>query len=488
MQNVLILLDNLDEWKPYYETKSIITATDYLQEKHLSAQPNLVINLSSDITYNSEGYYCSLLAQARGHKILPSAEVINKINSGTFSRLEPNLHKLVVQWVQRNNIDSESWELDIYFGTCVELGLEKVARYIFEQLPAPLLRVTFNSKDKTMIERIVPRKLSELSEEQQDLFANALDNFNRKIWRNPRSKKPPRYDLAIFHNPNEAFPPSNKKALAKFVELARKMNINAELITEDDIARLMEFDALFIRSTTSLNHVTYQLAQKAKQADMVVIDDPLSIIRCTNKVYLKELLDKEGIPSPKSTLIFRASEDNYNEICNDLGTPFILKIPDGSFSHGVKKVNTQNEFNDVCLDFFQKSAIILAQEYLPTDYDWRIGVLNGEPLYACKYYMVKGHWQIYYHQNSGKSKSGMSETIPIYQVPKPILRNAIRATSHIGKGLYGVDMKMVDGRGVVIEINDNPNIDFGVEDTIMGDEIYYRILREFVRALEQKHH
>lgn len=124
---------------------------------------------------------------------------------------------------------------------------------------------------------------------------------------------------------------------------------------------------------------------------------------------------------------------------------------------------------------------------MPTDFDWRIGVLNGEPLYACKYFMARGHWQIYYHQNSGKSRSGTAEAVPIYKVPKAIMKAAIKATSFIGKGLYGVDLKMINGKGVVIEINDNPSIDHGVEDAILGDELYHRIINEFVRNLNRKH-
>lgn len=90
---------------------------------------------------------------------------------------------------------------------------------------------------------------------------------------------------------------------------------------------------------------------------------------------------------------------------------------------------------------FDKSSILLAQEFTPTDFDWRIGILNGEPLYACKYYMAKGHWQIYCHYASGRSRCGLVETIPIYQVPRKVLDTALRAASFIGKGLYGVDLK-----------------------------------------------
>lgn len=486
MHASLIILDSLDEWNPFYDTQSIITAKDYLQNEYLSNQSHLVINLSNNLSYNSEGYYCSLLAKARGHKIIPSVETINKLNSEALNRLDKSLQKICYQHIKKNNLEG-FWNLDIYFGTCKEEGLEKVARFIFEQFHCPVLRVTFNTNERNQIESVKALSISELSDSQQDGFAEALDNFSKKVWREPRAKKPYRYDLAILYDPEEQFPPSDKRALNKFIDIAKKMNINAELITGEESNRLMEFDALFIRQTTELNHVTYQLAQKAAQADMVVIDDPRSIIRCTNKVYLKELLDKEQITTPNSMLLFNSNENTFEQISKQLGLPIVIKIPDGSFSHGVKKVKTKEEFLETAETLFKQSAILLAQEYIPTDYDWRIGILNKEPIYACKYYMAKGHWQIYNHKVSGKSSSGNHETIPIYQVPKNVLRTALKATSLIGKGLYGVDMKQVNDKAYIIEINDNPNIDYGVEDAILGDELYGKILREFVIRLEQKH-
>ena len=55
MNNVLILLDNPDDWKPYCETKSILTVSDYLKNKPVEKDRKLVINLSNDYSYNSEG-------------------------------------------------------------------------------------------------------------------------------------------------------------------------------------------------------------------------------------------------------------------------------------------------------------------------------------------------------------------------------------------------------------------------------------------------
>ncbi len=488
MLSTILILDELDQWKPYYDTDSILTSGEYLKNQELNQKNFFVINLCNKLDYHSEGYYCSLLAQARGHKVLPDIEVINRLEAGAVMRLDFQMQKLTYKWLIANNRqEGDKVTMDIFFGTCSEPAMEKVARYIFEQNPSPLLRVQFAVRAKNQIENIRPFGMDELTEEQQDIFAQALDNFSKKVWRQPRSKKPTRYDLAILHDPDEILPPSNKTALNSFINQARKLQINAELITAQEAHRLMEYDALFIRQTTSLNHITYKLAQQAHQADMVVIDDPLSIIRCTNKVYLKELLDKEEIPTPKSELIFKSDPYNWLEIIEILGSPIVLKVPDGSFSHGMGKASTEEEYQKILNVLFQKTAIVLAQEFLPTSFDWRIGILNGTPLFACKYFMARGHWQIYHHNDSGKSQTGSFETVPVHKVPKHVLRNALDAANAIGKGLYGVDIKAIDEKSVIIEVNDNPSIDHGVEDAILGDELYRLILREFLDRLERKH-
>jgi glutathione synthase/RimK-type ligase-like ATP-grasp enzyme len=483
MNNTIILLDTLNDWKPYYATNSILTVSDYLKNKSLGRETKLVINLSNDYSYNSEGYYSSLLAQARGHRVIPDVEVINRLKSGTGLRMDMNLHKLCYQWIQKNNITG-NWYLTVCFGACREKGLEKIARYIFDNYPAPLLRICFNDQPKNQIDNIQSLPINGLNEEEQDFFASTLDNFYRKIWRT-RSHKSSRFSLAVLYDPSEKFPPSNKRALKKILDVAKKMNVHAELITEEESTRLMEFDALFIRTTTSLNHYTYQLSQKAAQNEIAVIDDPVSIIRCTNKVYLNELLEKEKIPAPLSMLIFRSNENTFESISAKLGSPFILKIPDGSFSHGVDKIANEKELEEAFAALFRKSSILLAQEFIPTDFDWRIGILNGEPLFACKYYMAKGHWQIYHHDNNGTSEEGYADTIPIYKVPPQVLKTALKATSLIGNGLYGVDLKVVNGKVAVIEINDNPSIDHGLEDAILGDDLYYRIINHFSQLIDE---
>ena len=104
MNNVLILVDSLDDWKPYSKTNSILTVSDYLKYKSPGKDRKLVINLSNDYSYNSEGYYCSLLAQTRGHKVIPGVDIINKVEAGAGIRMDSSLQKLCYQWIQKNEI------------------------------------------------------------------------------------------------------------------------------------------------------------------------------------------------------------------------------------------------------------------------------------------------------------------------------------------------------------------------------------------------
>jgi glutathione synthase/RimK-type ligase-like ATP-grasp enzyme len=122
---------------------------------------------------------------------------------------------------------------------------------------------------------------------------------------------------------------------------------------------------------------------------------------------------------------------------------------------------------------------------LPTDFDWRIGVLNNRVIYACKYFMARNHWQIYNHASeSSIGKTGSFACLGVHQVPKDVIRVDLQATRLVGVGLYGVDIKESSKGPVIIEINDNPSIDSGVEDEYLGDELYRIIMSDFFRRIE----
>jgi glutathione synthase/RimK-type ligase-like ATP-grasp enzyme len=152
------------------------------------------------------------------------------------------------------------------------------------------------------------------------------------------------------------------------------MGCYVEFITREDYSRIGEFDALFIRETTAVNHHTYRMARRAQSEGLAVLDSPDSILKCANKVYLNELLRSARISTPK-TLVLLSENPKDADL---LGFPIVLKLPDSSFSQGVVKVTNKDEFRTQVKEMLRVSDLVIAQEYMPTDYDWRVGVLNNE--------------------------------------------------------------------------------------------------------------
>ncbi|MDQ3073569.1 MAG: RimK family alpha-L-glutamate ligase, partial [Bacteroidota bacterium] len=201
-----------------------------------------------------------------------------------------------------------------------------------------------------------------------------------------------------------------------------------------------------------------------------------------NKVYLAELLERNNVPTPRTLVVHK---DNVKELQQTFNYPIILKSPDSCLSQGVVKAKDEEGLKKILKDFFGKSDLIIAQEFMPTEYDWRIGIIDGEPFFACKYYMTGGHWQITEWNDQGETNDGDHLTVPVSAVPSAVLEVALQAAKLIGNGLYGVDVKEVDGKPFVMEVNDNPNIDYGVEDQVDGVKIYSTIMSVFLKRLDQ---
>jgi len=80
-------------------------------------------------------------------------------------------------------------------------------------------------------------------------------------------------------------------------------------------------------------------------------------------------------------------------------------------------------------------------------------------------------------------RCGRSVTAPVDEVPSACLDVATRAANLIGDSLYGVDLKPANGGWVVIEVNDNPSLDHGVEDAVLKDRLYQAVMDSFLRRL-----
>jgi glutathione synthase/RimK-type ligase-like ATP-grasp enzyme len=478
----IVVVDHHKDWDLRIDDVEVVDAKAYLTDTTYTDIKNArIFNLCRSYRYQSAGYYVSLLAEARGHKPIPSVTTMQDLKSPTIVRaITVEINDLIQKSLA--SLKSKSFTLSIYFGQNVAVKYDKLCKQLHDLFQAPLLRAQFVYKDEWVLQSISPIPVNEIPEHHwRYLIRFAKAYFARHRFSGARISRKI-YDLAILVDPNEKEPPSDKKAIQHFVEAAEAQGFYVELITKDDYRRLAEFDALFIRETTSVNHHTYKFARKAFADGLVVIDDPVSILRCTNKVYLAELLTKAKVLIPKSMII---NQENRDQVETELGLPCVLKKPDSSFSQGVVKVKDRKSLQKELDKMLSDSELIIGQEYTPTDFDWRIGILDKQPLYACRYYMAKGHWQIYNWNGKKKQETeGDSDTVPYEEVPFNVLHTALKAANLIGDGLYGVDLKEINGKAYVIEINDNPSIDSGCEDLVLKKELYAAIIKSIKRRID----
>lgn len=475
------MVDDAADWALTIPGVEVVPAWDYLtQDLKVRVRGVRVYNLCRSFAYQSTGYYVSLLAHARGHKPLPDIATVQDLKlAESPGVLSDELDELIEKSLAR--IGSNEYVLNVYFGQSPAKRHERLARALFNLFPAPLLQARFVWRgDSWRVETLAGVALGKVPVSHHEFMQNAAREYFARRRAPTRKRDSTRYDLAILVNESEKIPPSNAKALKLFEKAAEDLGFSVDFLTKADYGHVAEYDALFIRETTAVNHHTYRFARRAAREGLVVVDDPESILRCANKVYLAQLMDRHRIAQPKTVLVHRG---NVAQVAQTLGFPCVLKQPDSQFSKGVIKVDSADELKLRCRDLLERSDLIVAQSFEPTEYDWRIGVLDGVPLYACRYYMAKDHWQIVKRIGS-KVHEGLHETVPIEAVPSLVTNLAVQAAKAIGDGLYGVDLKQFGRVVKVIEVNDNPNIDAGIEDSVLKAVLYKRVMEYFVKRLQ----
>ena len=340
--NKYVVVNQPEKWSFSIENIKVISSQEYLTNpKYSLLKKARIFNLCKDYSYQSKGYYVSLLAEARGHLAIPKVKNLVDLKTLKLVRLVSDEFDDVIQQSLKN-IKSQEFTLSIYFGQNVAQKYKELSSLFYKHFQVPFLRIKFNHTTKWNIQSIKVISESEIPEDHmQSVHVFANQYFSKKRYDTAKISNSD-FDLAILVNPHDPAPPSNAKALKKFIEVAEKMNIYVEIIEPKDLSRLSSFDALFIRQSTEVNNEAYAFARKAQQSGIAIIDYPDAILKCCNKVYMAEALQNANIATPKTVIVHK---DNRNNVIEQTGLPCVLKAPDSTFSFGVKKAKTEDEFN-----------------------------------------------------------------------------------------------------------------------------------------------
>jgi glutathione synthase/RimK-type ligase-like ATP-grasp enzyme len=495
-----------------------ISADRYLEGAPEALEEGLVVvNLCRSYQYLSKGYYVSLLAEARRQRAMPSLEDMEETsNPFTYLRTlqEAGLKTIdySVQGSQRGRrrvlprrivvgekvmLEGMTGEGGVHFapapggfvdvtavfGRTGNARFRRVCAAIWRLYAFPLLRVRlYENGDGWKVGQLQPLTLPQVGAAEVEALAAGLARGTAA--RAVRAPAPSlaRHRLAVLWDEADPTAPSDDETLDKLARIAGRRGLLVERLGKGDLARLPQYDALFIRTVTAINHFSFTFSQTAEGLGMPVIDDTASIIKCSNKIFLYELFKRNGLAMPDTAVI---SPKNWREEVRPLGLPVILKVPDGTFSLAVKKAENAAELEAITRDMFKRSPLLIAQRFCPTDFDWRVGVLEGRVLWVARYHMAKKHWQIA-KRSAGGTRFGRVEAVPTAAAPPEVVALALAGAALIGDGLYGVDIKETDAGPVLIEINDNPNLEAGYEDTAERDRPYEAILDSFQRRIEEE--
>lgn len=281
--------------------------------------------------------------------------------------------------------------------------------------------------------------------------------------------------LAIFTERTTIRSSVELTALSNFRLSAFEAGHQLDFLFRNELDFLTRYDGVLIRALTDPRNASYVVARRAEMAGMRVLDHSASIRICCDKVNMYARLAAARVPMPETRFVAEddVSTATAETLFEELGVPLVLKAPNSSFSAYVDKVATPDAFVRVARRFLRRADRLVVQQYLPSEFDWRVVTLDGEVLAVVKYVFAQDRWKLMERGDHGEW--AQVRAVPHAQAAPELKRVAQDASNAIGRSLYGVDVKEIGGRYYVIEVNDNPTLAAGEEDQADPD-LYDRIV------------
>ena len=278
--------------------------------------------------------------------------------------------------------------------------------------------------------------------------------------------------ILILAGGDDAQSPTSPTSIASLTRAFEAVGLET-LVTNvgDDLPLCV--DGAFIRTYTEVGGAAHRIALEFERAGLPVLDRPSSIARGCDKVHQALLFSLKGVPCPATVVVTRTNHARAAQ--RRIGSwPLVVKDPKGAFCSGVTIAKNLAELEGAIAVHCANSGAAIVQAFVGSTFDWRIGVLDHDVLFAAKYWMAPGSWKIL-DQRADGPRWGECVPVPVSEVPPQVLQVALAASEAAGLGLWGVDIKVRGDEALVIEINDNPNIDDDVEAAVDRDRVWGRL-------------
>ena len=121
-----IVTDKLADIKFNIKNATVISARQYLTEPEFAQLKSAkVFNLCKSYRYQSKGYYVSLLAQARNHRVMPDTITIQDMKDQKIAKFYSDEIDELIQ-KRLKHIKSDNFKLSVYFGKNISEQYKKM--------------------------------------------------------------------------------------------------------------------------------------------------------------------------------------------------------------------------------------------------------------------------------------------------------------------------------------------------------------------------
>ena len=148
MTGWVILVDQPRDLPNAETPHKVISTSEYLARPRLfdMGRPKLV-NLARSYAYQSKGYYASLLAEARGHRVVPTVETMLELREQKlYEHALPELEEELNRCARRADFQPEGeFKILVCFGLARDERFEPFGRLLFDWFRCPALEVIIDT-------------------------------------------------------------------------------------------------------------------------------------------------------------------------------------------------------------------------------------------------------------------------------------------------------------------------------------------------------
>lgn len=237
----------------------------------------------------------------------------------------------------------------------------------------------------------------------------------------------------------------------------------------EDISGL---DVIIPRIGSSITRYGSAIVRQFEMMGVYTTAKSIAIERSRNKLRSMQLLSKAGVGIPET--IFSRETDAVDDLIDQIGTPMIIKVAQGTHGRGVVLAETKKAAKSVIQAFYVEKVSILLQEFIKeaSGEDIRAFVVGGKVVASMQRKSLTDDFRSNLHMG------GSSSEVKLTAKEK---RTAVKAAKAMGLEICGVDMVRSDRGPLVLEVNSSPGLR-GIEQITQQD-----IATEIVKYLEKAH-